>query len=71
MEPKGYREIIERLNELFPDRVSISVVECASVLGLNHKTVRKLLKRGKNPIPSVKIGRRRMIPIAKLVRWMS
>ena len=71
MEPKGYRENLERLNELFPDRVSISVEECASVLGLNHKTVRESLKREKNPIPSVKIGRRRLIPIAKFARWMS
>lgn len=71
MEPRGYRENYERLNDLFPERVSISIDECASVLGVNHKTVRETVKRVNNPIPTVKVGRRRMIPIARLARWMS
>ena len=70
MEPAGYRENYERLNELFPGRVSITIVECAGALGVNHKTVRESLVRVHNPIPSVKVGKRRMIPIANLARWM-
>ena len=71
MEARGYRENYERLNELFPGRASITIEECASVLGVNHKTVRETIKRVINPIPTVKVGRRRMIPIARLARWMS
>lgn len=70
MEMRGYRENYERLNELFPNRVSISILECAVVLGVNHKTVRETVKRVNNPIPTVKVGRRRMIPIPQLARWM-
>ena len=71
MELKSYRDNYERLNDLFPGRMSISIDECASVLGVNHKTVRETVKRVNNPIPTVKIGKRRMIPIALLARWMS
>lgn len=71
MELKSYRDNYERLNDLFPGRMSISIDECASVLGVNHKTVRETVKRANNPIPTVKIGKRRMIPIALFARWMS
>ena len=73
MELPGYRENIERLDNLFPDRVTISVKECAGVLGVNIKTVYGLISRThKNPIPTNLIGsRHRVIPIVGLVRWMS
>ena len=71
MELVGYRENLQMLNELFPDRVSIDVEECAKVLGVNVKTVYNSINRVHNPLPSVVVGnRKRMIPIARLARWL-
>ena len=72
MELPGYRENIERLDKMFPNRVTITLAECAQVLGVNIKTVYELISKGrKNPIPCLLIGsRRKVIPIVGLARWM-
>lgn len=71
MELVGYRETLETLNDMFPDRVAIDVDECAKALGVNIKTVYTSINRVNNPLPTVKIGSRKtMIPIARLARWM-
>ena len=71
MELTGYRETLETLNDMFPDRVAIDVDECAKALGVNVKTVYSSINRVKDPLPTVHMGKRKiMIPIARLARWM-
>lgn len=70
MEVTGYRDTLELLNTIYAGRAAISVEECAVLLGVNHKTVRESMHRVHNPIPSVKVGRRIVIPVAKLARWL-
>ena len=72
MELPGYRENIERLDKLFPNKAAITIPECAEVLGINIKTAYELTHKGrKNPIPTQLIGtKRRIVPIVGLARWM-
>ena len=70
MEMKGYRKNLELLNETFRGRITLTVDECAAAIGVNPKTVRELIRRANNPLPSVRVGRRVMIPVARLARWM-
>ena len=70
MEMKGYRENLELLNETFQGRIMLTVDECAAAIGVNSKTVRETIRRVNNPLPSVRVGRRVMIPVARLARWM-
>lgn len=70
MELAGYRENLELLQIAFPHRVAISVSECATVMALDRKTVYAVIQRKENPLPTIRMGRKIMIPIAKLARWM-
>lgn len=70
MELVGYRENLELLRTQFPDRVAISVQECAVTLGVNVKTVYETIRRQTNPLPVVYMGRKITIPVARLARWM-
>lgn len=70
MEKRGYREALELLMERFPDRVSISVKEAASVLGRSESTVRDAMKKSRDPLPYKKLGGSVIIPIPQLARWM-
>lgn len=72
MELAGYRENIEMLQDLFPGRMTIDLPECAQVLGVNIKTVYESIKPyRKNPIPTQVVGgRKRVVPIVGLARWM-
>lgn len=70
MELVGFREELERLNTLFPGRIYISVSEYAKMTDSNVKTVYSSTKAAVNPLPSVKLGRKKiMIPIVALARW--
>jgi excisionase family DNA binding protein len=70
MELVGYRENLELLRESFPDQTAISVEECARTLSVSERLVYDSIHAAKNPIPAIKVGRRIMIPIARLARWM-
>ena len=71
MEFAGYRETIELLSEVFPNRGAISVAECADFLGLNIKTVYASIVRRNNPMPSINVStRKRMIPVISLAYWL-
>lgn len=72
MEKAGYREAYEQLRELFPDRVTLSVKETASVMGVSPGTVYSAIRRVQNPLPAKKLGGKCVIiPIAALARWMA
>jgi hypothetical protein len=71
MEKIDYRENLELLREMFPGKLSLSVPETASVMGLDVKTVYNAVSRRYNPLPHMKVGEKRiLIPIPGLARWM-
>ena len=67
----GYYEQLELIKEKFPDKIALSVHECADVMGVNFKTVYGMIRRAKDPLPTKKVGSRKVvIPIASLARWL-
>lgn len=70
MEKDGYRENLELLSKLYPDKAALDVKETAAVLGVSPKTVYEQVNNGKNPLPAKKIGGKIVVPIAKLAAWM-
>lgn len=71
MEFAGYRETIELLSDVFPNRGAISVSECAKFLGVDIKTVYASIARRNNPLPSINVSsRKRMVPVIPLAYWL-
>jgi excisionase family DNA binding protein len=54
--------------ETRPTRQTLSVQEAAQYVGLGRTKFGELIRRGE--IPSLKVGARRLIPIAALDRWL-
>ena len=50
------------------ERMAISVYEAAKALGVHHRTVRRYIELG--ILPSVKLGRRVLIPLEALRRLL-
>ena len=70
MEKEGFRENLDFLVKLYPDRAALDVKEVASVLGISAKTVYEQISLVRDPLPSKKIGGKIVIPIVKLAAWM-
>lgn len=49
---------------------AISVPEAAKRLGIGKNTAWDLVHREDNPLPHVRIGRRVVVPVAKLQAWL-
>ena len=61
---------LELLVRQFPGKLFLSVKETGLASGRSPKTVRNEIALGVFPVKSVKIGRRRLIPIADLAAWL-
>ena len=59
----------EKLNVEPIPRVALSPAEAALSAGLCERTLSDLVVSGE--IPSVKVGRRRLIPVRELRKWLS
>lgn len=72
-EKKDYREQVGLLNDLYPNKITLSVVETASVLGIDKRTVRALIDR--KALPATQIGGKKkkiyIIPKAAVARLAS
>lgn len=68
-EKEGFREQLERLCELFPERETISMPEACKVVGLCRDTLLQ-----DKTFPAKKPGDRRngkiVVPLVALARWM-
>jgi excisionase family DNA binding protein len=53
-EKNGYRENIAILNEMFPGRNGLGVNEAAAYLGVDRRTVLRLIT--KNILPAIDVG---------------
>lgn len=55
---------VKRANDIYHD---VDVV--AERLQVSTRYVHTLMKRNYDPLPSIKLGRRRLVPVAALERW--
>ena len=71
MEKQGYRETLEMLERLYPNRTTISVKEAAKAMNASDRSVYDAVKRRYNPIPSQKLTRKKIvIPLAAFAKWL-
>ena len=69
---QGYREQIERLAEIYPGKITLSLSETASVLGIDKRTVIAMIERKKLLATDISSGRkneRYIIPITAIARF--
>ena len=66
----GYDENVEVIHTIFEGRAALTVDETAQVLGISPKTVRGMVQRVKDPLPSFRACGRVMIPVGGLARYM-
>lgn len=77
MEKEGYREQLELLLKMFPNRVTLTVREVAQAMSCDPRTVRATIVRKRDPLPArntAATGSKKanyVIPLTALARWMS
>lgn len=52
------------------EREGLSVSDAAQFIGVSRPTVYALLNREGHPLPSINIGRRRIIPKTEILKWL-
>ena len=57
-----------KLSKPRPPVLAVGIRDAAGVLGLSHRTVQSMAKRG--DLPSFKVGGRRLLSVAALRRWV-
>ena len=50
-------------------RTALSIAETASSIGVSERTVQRMVSEG--ALPVVPIGKRRLIPVESLRKWLS
>jgi excisionase family DNA binding protein len=71
---QGYREQIERLAEIYPNKITLSLTETASALGIDKRTVLVLIEKKKLPATDISNGsknKRYIIPITAIARMVA
>lgn len=63
-------KMYKQLQETYPNRGALNYREVAEYLGVCEKTVRNMSARVINPIPTKRIGRRVIVPLALLAVWL-
>ena len=58
------------LTDLFPGAYFISIEEAARVTGFSPKSIYHLAARNEAPFPTVKMGRRRLVPLLSLAELL-
>lgn len=71
-EKDGYRDQLTHLNELYPNRVTLSVSETAKALGIDRRTVVRLIDEKK--LVAMNIGergknKRYIIPLTAVAKF--
>ena len=71
---QGYREQIERLADIYPNKVALSLTEAASALGIDKRTLLVLIDKKKLPATDISNGsrnRRYIISVTAIARMMA
>lgn len=56
-EKVNFREQLGLLNDLFPGKITLTVSEAASVLGVDRRTIKAMIERRYNPLPATNVGK--------------
>lgn len=71
---EGYYEQIERLAEIYPNKITLSLTETASALGIDRRTVLVLIEKKKLAATDISNGsknKRYIIPITAIARMVA
>lgn len=73
-EMEGLKELIELVNQKYPDRLFLKPQEAADIIGCNRKTVVAAIERRYNPLPARNVSagiknKSYIIPVTELCRW--
>jgi len=68
-EKEDYRENLVRLSERFNDQEAITLTEAAKVVGFSYNRMVQAVKKGQ--FPAKKLGKRYVVSISNLARWLS
>ena len=61
---------LELLQQLLPGQAFASLADVARVRAASVKTIRKEVAEGRLPVPTVKIGRRRVVSVLDLAAYL-
>ncbi len=64
------RTVSVRINQFDPQKLLISAPEAGSAIGFAIQTTRNMLWTGTFPIPTIKVGRRAMVRVCDLLRYV-
>ena len=76
LDPIAIRAVADLISARVPDEdvystpLGLSIEQASKELGVSENTFRSLLKREENPVPSIMVGRRRIVPYHPLRDWM-
>ena len=65
-EVEGYRETVELIRTIYPDRAALSRAEAAKLLGCSTRTLQR-----RQEIPHITMGQTVRYPVDGLARWMA
>lgn len=74
MEMERYRDLLDKLDTIYPDKIALSVQETASVLGVDRRTVTALIASKKLHALSVgrgKLNNRFIIAKTAIARYLA
>lgn len=67
-----WKETLEILRETFPGRLSLSVKEAATVLGVNSGTIYETIRNKTKTFPYQKVTEKKIIiPMVGLAKWLA
>lgn len=67
-----WKETLEVLRETFPGRLSISVKEAATVLGVDSDTIYEAIRNKTKTLPYQRVSKKKIIiPVVGLAKWLS
>lgn len=71
-EKQGYRELIERISTIYPDKVSLSVEEAAKVIGVDRRTVTRLIETRRLQATNLSTGTNNKfkIPVTSIAKML-
>lgn len=70
-EKEGYREQLERLAEIYPNKITLTIPETAKALGIDKRTVLNFIKTKKLSALNISNGKERkryVIPLSSVAK---
>ncbi len=71
-EKEGYRETLSRIDRMYPNKICLTVDECAKAIGCSQKTIRNEIASKRLPARSIGLGRKNnsyRVNVETLARW--